>query len=644
MENLFKGWEYINALMQTLQEQTKNTIIAPRYIFRGITQRHFTSSSYIQERLSNDRKLLKKYWDELLRKHKSTMDQYMEPTPKIQFKYYKELCHIIKNDLSDKAKKHPHSFLRTMLSDRLEDYQCVHPEYIRSSAAVRMNGMRYRTQNDYIYYLKDMIAEMQRRYPHYRTKTDLEILAEIQHKGGASCLVDFSTNFLIALWFATQDYSNKDQQMGYLFCYDTNTDLFINDTITVIDSSSSDTIDQLLAKTQRTIKYNGKERDQYILWKPANINDRISRQDSIFIFGVEKFKVADHPIITLPIPFEWKEPIQQTLKSLFGISSETIYADADGFATSNTKSTSCKITTTYFSDEYLKIDYRSQKGVFDLFQRAMSCIIKKQYSLALKYLYSFEIGVNKKGKLLILDDASLEEQLFYMEVLYSKALCFKHLKQYTKAKPLYENVFNLCKSLCGKCFNSDASCCSQDYAVNKLHKIVDGYIHLLCEENEYNLAINIIDSLKEYVCKEPNDDTNILLGTWANELKLINQIKNGVISNIEFSSVTNPESKLYPFCNILNNLFVYLSELIKNDDPNRIIEYKQNYEDSLTTTMDFCCFIDNGETKYTHWDSEKLKNMLNESHINNLDEMILCIDKAIDCQNYINGSKRVSKY
>ena len=45
---------------------------------------------------------------------------------------------------------------------------------------------------------------------------DLEILAELQHFGAATCLIDFSRNALAALWFACQQ-SSKGKANGKVF-------------------------------------------------------------------------------------------------------------------------------------------------------------------------------------------------------------------------------------------------------------------------------------------------------------------------------------------------------------------------------------------------------------------------------------------
>ena len=53
--------------------------------------------------------------------------------------------------------------------------------------------------------------------------SDLELLAELQHFGAATCLIDFSRNALVALWFACQQ-SFKGKANGKVFAvnrYDT---------------------------------------------------------------------------------------------------------------------------------------------------------------------------------------------------------------------------------------------------------------------------------------------------------------------------------------------------------------------------------------------------------------------------------------
>ena len=50
-------------------------------------------------------------------------------------------------------------------------------------------------------------------HQHNRELNDLELLAKLQHNGAATCLIDFTANFNIALWFACAD----DKTDGKIF-------------------------------------------------------------------------------------------------------------------------------------------------------------------------------------------------------------------------------------------------------------------------------------------------------------------------------------------------------------------------------------------------------------------------------------------
>ena len=58
MEEAYKGWRYVNTLLDYMFDEAKkrreNHVVAPRYIFRGVTQRFFTSSKSIQEYLKKN--------------------------------------------------------------------------------------------------------------------------------------------------------------------------------------------------------------------------------------------------------------------------------------------------------------------------------------------------------------------------------------------------------------------------------------------------------------------------------------------------------------------------------------------------------------------------------------------------------------
>lgn len=90
--------------------------------------------------------------------------------------------------------------------------------HVLSSAGRRLKELN--KQNDFIRYHVNLVSNARKMgYGKLDLQTelsDLEILAEIQHLGGATCLTDFTTNFLIALWFATSPKEDADGKLVWL--------------------------------------------------------------------------------------------------------------------------------------------------------------------------------------------------------------------------------------------------------------------------------------------------------------------------------------------------------------------------------------------------------------------------------------------
>ena len=140
---------------------------------------------------------------------------------------------------------------------------------------------------------EEIVAEA-KTYSH-ETNDRVEILAQLQHHGGKTNLIDFTTDYLIALFFAC-DGSTSYGKDGRLI---------------------------LLEKTE--------ERKEYVL-SPRNPQNRVIAQKSVFIEHPDGFLSPDDlDIIT--IPGHLKQQILGHLKKYHGISTETIYNDLHGFIT-----------------------------------------------------------------------------------------------------------------------------------------------------------------------------------------------------------------------------------------------------------------------------------------------------------------------
>ena len=123
-----------------------------------------------------------------------------------------------------------------------------------------------------------------------RTSTDCELLVEMQHYGGKTNLIDFTTNYFVALFFACEKFSSENGR----------------------------------------IIYQKKELINPAIKEPPKPINRVVAQSSVFVRPPEGFiKPNDNDVIT--IPAEIKLPMLEYLQKSHDISIETIYNDIHGF-------------------------------------------------------------------------------------------------------------------------------------------------------------------------------------------------------------------------------------------------------------------------------------------------------------------------
>ena len=119
---------------------------------------------------------------------------------------------------------------------------------------------------------------------------DSEILIEIQHYGGRTNLIDFTTNHLIALFFACDGAFDKDGRI-------------------------------VLQKTELI---------KDLIKHPRNPRHRVKVQETVFVIPPNGFIEPDkEDIVTIPAAL--KRPLLQHLRKQHNISTETIYNDLYSF-------------------------------------------------------------------------------------------------------------------------------------------------------------------------------------------------------------------------------------------------------------------------------------------------------------------------
>ena len=122
----------------------------------------------------------------------------------------------------------------------------------------------------------------------YSNKENFEILAELQHYGSKTNLIDFTTDYLIALFFACDGSSSADGRV-------------------------------ILQKRNSVESY---------LFRPTEPRNRVMAQKSIFVRPSKGYINPDKVVTIEASP---KEPILEYLRNAHSISTETIYNDLHGF-------------------------------------------------------------------------------------------------------------------------------------------------------------------------------------------------------------------------------------------------------------------------------------------------------------------------
>ena len=166
---------------------------------------------------------------------------------------------------------------------------------------------------------------------------DLELLADLQHHRTATCLLDFTRNALIALWFACE----TSEVNGKVFVVNTaDAKTFLE--ITPADIEDKSISDILEFKTRETDNDQttghptletlavSPNKPTFWYWAPAHLNERITAQHSLFLFGLPSS--GDLNSEKIIIESASKEPIRQELEELHDIREESLFPDFVGFA------------------------------------------------------------------------------------------------------------------------------------------------------------------------------------------------------------------------------------------------------------------------------------------------------------------------
>ena len=196
-------------------------------------------------------------------------------------------------------------------------------EYGIQASAYRRQKKDARSFEKFLQINKDLIAEARLRghgEKDGRKLGDLEILAELQHHGAATCLIDFTYNAQVALYFACQkDFKwEKDSK---------DTEKAPDGKVLVVHSDPNKfqkiAPDSLVKGIDESF-----QGDQLYHWEPGYHNNRVIAQQSIFLFGASEFD-EDAACV---IKENSKQNILLQLERVSGITQAMLFPDFDGFA------------------------------------------------------------------------------------------------------------------------------------------------------------------------------------------------------------------------------------------------------------------------------------------------------------------------
>ena len=166
--------------------------------------------------------------------------------------------------------------------------------------------------------INEEMIEDARRHGHGGDMTDLELLAELQHRGAATCLMDFTQNPLVALWMACRE-SSRGAAHGKVFAVD------ISSQVTFQPVTS-----ELAQKKKIGYFFQRNENKGYQLyqWQPNYQNNRMLAQQSIFLFGSAEIELAAECTILK----NGKYNLRASLEKSAQITEGNLFPDFDGFA------------------------------------------------------------------------------------------------------------------------------------------------------------------------------------------------------------------------------------------------------------------------------------------------------------------------
>ena len=247
---------------------------------------------------------------------------------------------------------------------------------------------------------------------------DFEILTEIQHYGGKTNLIDFTTDYLVALFFACDGHHDKDGRV-------------------------------ILQKAEEI---------QDMIKSPRNPRHRVAGQKSVFVRPPNGYIEPNEDNIVI-IPASLKKLILQHLRKYHGIFTETIYNDVYGFIRSQ------DIHGDAYTQFYRGVTCQNRANVAtttEVKQQEYENAIK-HYTESIKSKPDFTAAYNNRGNAYsrigdynraIEDyDTAIEIQPYGDYAYYNRGLTYSRIGDYNRAIENYNKAIEIQPDLAEPYYN-----------------------------------------------------------------------------------------------------------------------------------------------------------------------------------------------